>query len=153
MARPDKLSKLVAVFDHFHNAIAQLDDPKAQRLVANWAGIRHRYIEPSGAPRSAFAAGMEQGLRETPELLQSMRPDARKCAVQALTSATSAHFPDFLAKDAERIAKIKERGSIRGEKEFYLVRHKVDLLEGEPSHAEELHLLYALVEKFESRGA
>lgn len=153
MTRADKLSKLVAVFDQFHDSIARLDDPKAKRLVENWACIRHQYVEPSSAPRSAFAAGMEQGLRETPMLLQSMRPEARKFAVQALASATSTHFPDFLTKDTERLAKIKERGSIRGEREFYLVRYQIDLLEGEPSQVEELKFLYALVDNFESRGS
>jgi hypothetical protein len=152
LARTDKLTKLVAVFDQFHEAIARLDNPTAKHLVENWARIRHQYVQPSGAPRSAFASGMEQGLRETPVLLQSMRPEARKCAVQALAAAISAHYPDFLDKDAERLAKIKTRGSIRGENEFYLVRHHVDLLEGEPSQKEELRLLYELVDRFVGRG-
>ena len=85
-------------------------------------------------------------------LLQSMHSEARKCAVQALAAATSAHYPDFLVMDAERLAKIMTRGSIRGESEFYLVRHHVDLLEGEPSQEEELRLLYELVDRFEDRG-
>jgi len=85
-------------------------------------------------------------------LLQSMSPEARKYAVQALATATSEHYPDFLIKDAERLAKIRERGSIRGEKEFRLIRQHVDLLEGEPSQNKELQLLYALVDRFESRG-
>lgn len=152
MARIDKLTKLVAVLDQFYEAIARLDDPMAKRLVENWAGIRHQYEEPSDVPRSAFASGMEQGLRETPMLLQSMHPEARKCAVQALAAATSAHYPDFLIRDAERLAKIKARGSIRGENEFYLVRHHVDLLEGDPTQEEELRLLYELVDRFEGRG-
>lgn len=152
MARTDKLTKLVAVFDQFHEAIARLDDPTARRLAENWAGIRHQYVEPSGTPRSAFASGMEQGLRETPLLLRSMHPEARKCAAKALAAATSAHHPDCLNKNAERLAKIKARGSIRGENEFYLVRHHVDLLEGEPSQEEELRLLYGLVDRFEGRG-
>lgn len=152
MARADKLAKLVAVFDEFHQALAEIDDAKAQRLVENWAGIRRQYVEPSGAPRSAFAAGMEQGLRETPMLLQSMHSESRKTAARALAAATLAHYPDFLVKDAERLAKIKARGSIRGENEFYLVRHQVDLLEGEPSQGEELRQLYELVDRFEGRG-
>jgi hypothetical protein len=138
MERSDKLTKLIAVFDQFHDAIARLDDPTAKRLVENWAGVRHQYATPAVAPRSALAAGMEQGLRETPMLLQSMRSEARKYAVQALAAAISAHYPAFLLKDAERLAKIKARGSIRGENEFYLVRHQVDLLEGEPSRKEDL---------------
>lgn len=152
MARVNKLTKLVAVFDQFHEAIARLDDPMAKRLVENWARIRHQCVEPSDVPRSAFAFGMEQGLRETPMLLQSMHPEARKCAVQALAAATSAHYPDFLIRDAERLAKIKAHGSVRGENEFYLVRHHVDLLEGDPSQEEELRLLYELVDRFEGRG-
>lgn len=151
LARIDKLTKLVAVFDQFHEAIARVDDPTAKRLVENWAGIRHQYLEPAGAPRSALASGMEQGLRETPMLLQSMHPEARKCAVQALAAATLAHYPDFINKDAVRLAKIKARGSIRGENEFYLVRHHVDLLEGEPSQEQELRLLYELMDRFEGR--
>jgi hypothetical protein len=152
LARADKLTKLVALFDQFHKTIAQLDDPTAKLLVENWDCIRQEYVEPSCAPRSAFASGMEQGLRETPMLLQSMHEEARKFAVQALAAATSSHYPGFLEKDAERLAKIKARGSIRGENEFYLVRHHVDLLEDEPSQKKELQLLYELVGKFEGRG-
>ena len=151
MARTDKLTKLVAVFDQFHEAIARFDDSTAKRLTEYWAGIRHKYVEPSGSPRSAFASGMEQGLREMPMLLRSMPPEARKCAAQALAAATSAHYPDFLKKDTERIAKIKARGSIRSESEFYLVRHLVDLLEGEPNQEKELRLLHELMDRFEGR--
>lgn len=153
VTRSDKLGKLVAIFDQFHFAIAKLDDPMAQRLVVNWAGIRHQYDQPTIAPRSALASGMEQGLRETPMLMQSMQPEARKHAVQALAAATSAHYPDFLVKEADRLAKIKMRGSIRGEGEFHLVRHQIDMLEGEPGQEQEqeLRLLYELAEKFEGR--
>jgi len=152
LARTDKLTKLVAVFDQFHEVIARLDDPTAKRLVENWAGIQHQREQPSVAPRSAVASGMEQGLRETPMLLSSMPPEARKYAVHALAAAISAHYPDFLNQEAERFAKIKARGSIRGENEFYLVRHHVDLLESEPSQGKELRLLYELVDRFEGQG-
>ncbi|MBI3348187.1 MAG: hypothetical protein HY020_13385 [Burkholderiales bacterium] len=72
MARIDKLTKLIAVFDQFHSAIEALDNPVAARLSASWTGIRSNYLAPTEAPRSAYAAGMEQGLRETPLLLGSM---------------------------------------------------------------------------------
>jgi len=152
LPRIDKLTKLIALFDQFHQAIGRLDDPMAKRLVENWAGIRHQYAESCGAPRSALASGMEQGLRETPMLLQSMPPETRKRATQALAAATCAYCPDFLAKDAERLAKIKARGSIRSENEFYLVRHRVDQLEGDPGQDEELRLLHELADRFEGRG-
>ncbi|MDT4329304.1 hypothetical protein ACQE3E_07195 [Methylomonas sp. MED-D] len=152
MTRVDKLTRLVAVFDQFHNAIAALDDPLAKQLTGNWAGLRNQYVTPNGAPRSAFVAGMEQGLRETPMLLQSMRSETRKLAAEALAAAITTHYPEFLTKDAARLEKITARGSIRGENEYYLVRHHIDILEGEPSREEELRLLYELVDRFEARG-
>lgn len=151
MERRDKLAKLVAVFDQFHDAIADLEDPQAKSLVQNWVGIREQYVMPTVAPRSAFAAGMEQGLRETPMLLRSMQPDTRKSAALALAAAISENYPDFLEKDTERIAKVKTRGSIRGESEFYLIRHHVDVLEGAPGNEEELRKLNVLLDGFESR--
>jgi hypothetical protein len=150
--RLDKLARLIAVFDQFHNDIALLDDPRAKQLAGNWARLRDQYATPVGAPRSAFAAGMEQGLRETPMLLRSMRPESRKLAADALAAAITTHYAEFFAKDAIRLEKIKARGSIRSENEFYLVRHNIDLLEGEPSREEELRLLYRLVDRFEARG-
>ena len=152
MARIDKLTRLVAVFDQFYTAIGLLDDSVAEQLAGNWTSVRNRYVSPEGAPRSAFAAGMEQGLRETPMLLGSMRPEARKVASEALATAITAHYPEFLAKDAARLDKIKVRGFIRSENEFYLVRHHVDVLEGELGREAELARLYELVGRFEARG-
>lgn len=151
LVRSDKLAKLIEVFEHFHGGIAKLDDPTAKRLVDNWTGIRDQYVTATVAPRSALAAGMEQGLREAPILVQSMQPEARKCASHALAAATSAHYPAFLAKEAERLAKIKTRGCIRGEAEFYFVRHRIDLLEGDPKQEEELRLLHELTDRFEGK--
>jgi hypothetical protein len=152
VARVDKLSRLVAVFDQFHKAIAQLDDPLAKQVAANWASLRDRHVTPEGIPRSALTAGMEQGLRETPMLLGSMRPEARKLAANALAAAITVHYPEFLSKDAARLEKVKARGSIRGESEYYLVRHHVDILEGHSGREEELRVLYELVDRFEARG-
>lgn len=151
MARIDKLSKLIAVFDQFHTAIAPLGDSIAKQLADNWANIRNRYVNPEGASRSAFAAGIEQGLRELPMMLGSMQVEARRDAAEALAAAIVAHYPEFLAKDAARLDKIKGRGFIRSESEFYLVRHHVDLFEGEPGREEEVALCYKLVNHFEAR--
>lgn len=152
MAHPDKLAKLVAVFDQFHASVAQLDDPTAKRLAESWAALRHEYVSPTGAPRSAFATGMEQGLREMPMAMQRLPPRLRTRAAQALANAISAHCPEFLVKEEQRLAKIKARGHIRSESEFHLVRHHVDVLEGEPDREQELRQLYELVNRFEVRG-
>lgn len=109
-------------------------------------------MNPIDAPRSALAAGLEQGLREMPTLLKSIHPEARKRAIEALSAAIVARYPDFLAKDAERLARIRARGAIRSENEYYLVRHHVDLLELRPQQEEDLRLLYELIDRFEASG-
>ena len=85
-------------------------------------------------------------------LLKSIPPEARKRAIEALSAAIVARYPDFLAKDAERLARIRARGAIRSENEYYLVRHHVDLLELRPHQEEELRLLYELIDRFEASG-
>lgn len=99
LVRTDKLTKLIAVCDLFFDAIARLDDPTAKALVENWTHVRHQYVNPIGAPRSALAAGMEQGLREMPMLLKSIPPEARKRAIEALSAAIVTRYPDFFAKE------------------------------------------------------
>lgn len=147
----DKLAKLIAVFDQFNDCLAVLDDAAAQELSTNWSGIRDQYARPGSIPRSALASGMEQGLREIPTLLESLGPRDRKRASDALESALAAHYPSFLAKDAKRLEKIRTRGFIRGEAEYYLVRHQIDMLEGEASQKDQLQKYYEMVDRFETR--
>lgn len=153
MARPDKLAKLLAVFEHFHNSIALLDDPIAKRLIENWARVRYQCVTPEGVSRATLAAGMEQGLREMKALMEPMPADVRRWAVLALAEATATHYADLLVKDAERLAKIWARGFIRGNNDYYLIRHQVDLLEGVAAQEQELRVLYGLIDAFEGRGA
>src|SRR5258706_552113 len=103
MTRVDKLSKLVAVFDQLQEMLLRIDDPVAVRLAENWTSQRDRYVNPEGAPRSTFASGMEQGIRETPMLLRGMAPGTRELAARALADAISAHYPELMLKDAARL--------------------------------------------------
>ena len=152
MPRQNKLSKLVAVFDALHAALATVDDKVALQLCENWKKVRTKYVEPSGKhPRSTLASGMEQGLREIPLLLEPMSRVARAEAAKALAAAVIAHYPDFIAKDLARLEEIKSRGRIRGENEFHLARHQVDLLEGDASRTAELQEWYRLIDAFEAR--
>jgi hypothetical protein len=153
MPRSDKLSKLVAVYDEFQLALNSLEDGKATLLRENWPKVRGAYANPIvGMPRSALAAGMEEGLRETPMLFRSMEPVARAIVGKALAMAIETHYPEFASKDAARLEKIVNREYIRGENEYYLVRHRIDVLEGDETRLPELGQWYVLIEKFEARS-
>ena len=150
MTRHDKLTRLVAVFDQFYAALTSSNEVRAKRLVEAWATARPSYIDPKAGPRSAYATGMEQALREMPMLLSSLGADDRKVAARALSAAIGAHYPDFAAKDAQRLEKIKARGRVLGESEYSLVRHQIDVLEADPSRTGELQAYYALVDGYEA---
>lgn len=153
MSRTDKLSKLVALYDDLHSELATVEDERTLQLCESWKKARPIYAEPTGEhPRSALATGMEQGLRETPMLLKSLPPAMRAHAAKALDRAIAIHYPEFSAKEEARLEKIKARGRIRGENEFYLARHQVDVLEGNAQRREEIEKWYALVDEFEARG-
>jgi hypothetical protein len=58
-------------------------------------------------------------------------------------------FPDFFAKIITKRNKIIERGKIRNEDEFYLIRDFVDELEGDHNHDQLLGKLYEMVDIFD----
>ena len=86
-----------------------------------------------------------------PDLIGEVDIQWRAAVSKALHDAVAAEYPEFLHLEAVRLEKVLARGKIRTEAEFYLVRHRIDVLEGEPELPEALRTLYALVEAFEAR--
>ena len=149
-----KLEKLIAVYEHFGQKIEAIPDPWASKLAKQSNAVRETVEktlgkEP-GATKSQFAAGLEQGLRDTPDFIAMISPEWRAQVAKALNSAVMIAYPEFLAKDAERLEKIRNRGKIRTESEYYLIRHKIDVLEGS-GDTELLTEFYALVDSFGSK--
>ena len=87
-----------------------------------------------------------------PNLISEVDVQWRWAVSRALHEALAAEYPKFLALDAKRLERILARGKIRTETEFYLVRHQIDVLEGEPELGEELRKLCALVDAYEANA-
>jgi hypothetical protein len=135
-----------------HSKFAEIDDDQCRNLVANWQQVRGKYYEllsrpETGVTKSKVAAGLEQGLNEIPLILATASPRARA----AFNDALVGHYPEFLETQLLRLRKVIERGSIRSEREFYLSRHAIDLLEGDSASRSMLQQLYELVGRYESR--
>ena len=149
-----KLEKLIAVYEHFGQEIEAIPDPWASNLAkqsnAVRATVEKTLGKEPGATKGQFAAGLEQGLRDTPDFIAMISPEWRSQVAKALNSAVLTAYPEFLAKDAERLEKIRSRGKIRTESEYYLIRHKIDVLEG-GGDTELLTEFYALVDSFGSK--
>jgi len=151
-----KSEKLIAAYAGFARAISAIPDEKAWELCQVAAGVtafvaevRSRDPKPTS---SQIATGLEQGLREMPDLIGGVDIQWRGAVSKALHDAITAEYPEFLRLEAARLEKVMARGKIRTEAEFYLVRHRIDVLEGEPELSEQLRNLYALVEAFEARA-
>ena len=150
-----KLEKLIAVYEHFGQEIEAIPDPWASKLAKQSNAVRASAERTLGkefcATKGQFAAGLEQGLRDTPDVIAMVSPEWRANVAKALNRAVLTAYPEFLAKDAERLAKIRTRGKIRTESEYYLIRHKIDVLEGS-GDTELLTEFYALADSFGSKG-
>lgn len=100
--------------------------------------------------RSAMIGGMEQGLRETPVFFSTLPEAQRRVALQVFYRVVETHVPGLFKRDQDALKKIYVRGRIKNEIEWYLLRHRVDEIEGESSHASELERLYTLLGEYET---
>lgn len=154
LAEMTKFDRLTAVLDEFHRQLEGEQHEFIVRLRAGWALAKRGYsqaLQTGTVTKSVIASGIEQGIRETPLLLQALPEQVRVAASQALSSALQQHAPDVQAKEIERLEKIVARGKIKRESEYYLVRHHIDALEGTPGDSALLSTLYALEDAFQSQ--
>jgi hypothetical protein len=150
-----KTEKILSAYERFGIAIAGINDEHAQMLHKASDGARAFVSEVRAKnPKittSQASAGLEQGLRETPQLILAVAPEWRTQVSKAFHDALMLEYPEFLALEAERLNKVLARGKIRSEAEYYLVRHEIDMVEGDLYRRDELKVLYALVDAFEAR--
>lgn len=150
-----KLQKLVAAYERFGAEIAGVPDAWAERLhivSSGVAGFASDNLSRRDTKPGELAAGLEQGLRETPDLSAAVAPEYRPKVAAAFYRAVTAEYPDFFNKDAKRLDKVLARGRIRTEPEFYLVRHFLDTLEGVPQATSTVQQLYELLGAYEARA-
>ena len=151
-----KLEKLVAVYECFGNAISVIPDEWAEKLSKSSKSVSVMYSSVTSGERkinrSEMASGLEQGLRDTPDFIAMVSPQWRVQVAKSYRLAIEQKYPEFLAEDEQKLIKIRERGRINTESEYYLVRHLVDVHEGNLVSAPLLHELYLLIDKYGSKA-
>jgi hypothetical protein len=152
--RRTQFDALVSVYDRFDQVLRSYPEPRTEALVTNWsnwkAQVNAELQQPTvKVPRSQLAAGLKQGLRDLPDMLVQVSPMTRLALLKALRAIVEEEVPGFFAKDAQRITQIVRRGRIRTESEWDVMRHRVDEIEGDLEHAEEMKTLYTLLDRYE----
>jgi len=100
--------------------------------------------------RSALVAGLEQGLREIPLLLSDLPEVERRLALKTFRRVVESNTAGFFKRDQEALDKIVARGKIKNEGEWYLIRHRVDEIEGNSPQSPQLTALYKLIVAYEN---
>lgn len=151
-----KLQKIIAVYERFGADIASVPDAQAKMLHRTSMGAGKwvaDLLSKDPAPRpSEIASGMEQGLRDTADFIRSVAMEWRATVMKAFHAAVSMEYPEFHSKDRQRLGRVLARKKIRTEAEFYLIRHQVDVLEGETGSDALVKVLYALIDDYEARA-
>jgi len=97
-----------------------------------------------------MVAGLEQGLRETPYLLAVLADHDRRYAVGVFRRIVESCLDGFFEREIETLKKVTSRARIATRREWDVVRHRVDEIEGNASYVSELALLYSMLDAYES---
>lgn len=150
-----KYDKLFAVFEALTKQLQLIPDEKLQVyvgfLIQMPEQLNQILASNKGVTKSKLATGLEQALREAPETFSNLNPTVRLSALKALNASIQKEFPEFSEKSKGKIEKILNRGRIRNEAEYFLIRSEVDSLEGFDNQHKLLMQYYDLIDKFEAR--
>ena len=142
------------VWDRFAEELVRSGHRHAIAIAQSWETSKEKYANflsdpASKVTRSQIGTGMKQGLRALPLMLSECPADVREPLLEGLGKIIREEAPEFFQEDEISLAKVLKRGRIRGENEFYLIRHRVDEIEGREEHRNELAGLHKLLDQFE----
>lgn len=151
-----QLLLLIKAYDHLYESLIALNHPTLIKLSDAWMKARSVYIgvvegRIQNAKPSMLVKGLEQGLRDLNNILNSLPMDVKVEALNIYRELLNTELPNLVSQDDLLVKKIIARGKILNEKEYYLIRGIVDLLEREGS-LEELKSFYSLIDKYEIKG-
>lgn len=150
-----KFTQLVDAYGQLAFELRALGSASLGELADTWDDAlkqMHAMLSEKNPPytRSVMVGGLEQGLRDTPVFFSTLPEAQRYAALKMYRRVIEAHVPDFFKRDEDVLRKVLARGRVKNENEWYLLRHRVDEIEGEPSHASELERLYTLLGDYET---
>lgn len=109
----------------------------------------------SDALRQAYERGHLRGLRmaynDPVEMTRAANVPQRRLLDARLRKEENVSLGALNTKTVERIDRIRARGRITSEEQYYLVREHVEFIAGDPNHAGEARELLGLLDAYEQR--
>jgi hypothetical protein len=152
--RRSQFDALSTLWDRLSNELMKLPDPTAVSIAQGWTTAKVQYAAWLADPqskitRSALVGGMKQGLRDMQLVLQGLPTRIREPAISVFRCIVEEEVPGFFAYERAKLARVVERGRVRNEDEWYLIRHRVEEIEGNDAHWKELSTLWELLDRYE----
>jgi hypothetical protein len=118
-------------------------------LVSDLADIGpHLKNALNGAFELQDVRAMRIAVRDLVALLTTLPPARRREVVRAVEKDTGAALPGLEQSDAKAAAEILQRGRIRNDREYYLLRSHLDRLEASPARVSEGAAALRLLETY-----
>ncbi|WP_020183554.1 hypothetical protein [Methylotenera sp. 1P/1] len=145
-----KLDELTSAYRELAIQFKGANSPSLTQLAEALTNGIDQLEAIKGVKASALVAGLEQGLREIPMSLSHLPKVERLAAYKLYRHAVEANANSFFRSEAEHLSKIVARGKIKGENEWHIVRHQIDLLEQSSPSSSELSVFYRLADAYEA---
>lgn len=133
------------------------------RLLGVYAGFLRQELRPEHA--ALLEEGIEKAYRAKSLSGVRMGRDDMVAMTDALTAPQLRQLDGMLREQAgtsldalqtrrlARIAKVRERGRIANDEQYYLVRERIEQIWDDPGRADELHALQSVLTAYEERRA
>ena len=150
-----KLNKLIHTYEKLGKELRELNLTELEAVLKSWemslSQINSEVNNPESSIKpSQFVSGLEQGLIETPLNLADLADEKRRSALRVFYRVVESNIPDFFEKTYLRLAEIISLGKIKTENDWYVVRNRIDEIEGLDKSENELSSLYNLINDYEN---
>ena len=112
-----------------------------------------RRAAPAGVPRRSLSAGMRQGLDDVLTMVGHLSGAQIRAVAAELRSRHHMELDSLQQRRLRRVAAVRARGRIASDAQWYLIRSRIDEIEGLDTHAEEREALQHLADAYEFRHA
>lgn len=151
--RKTKFDLYFEICQRLVTALSNIDSARLSTIVDSYSKAVDQISEwvseeKNPVPKSAIAKGLEQGVNDLPMLIDDLEPPIRSAALTAYWAALDSVIPDYAERLSKNIQRILKRGYIKSESEFYLLRNRLDKIEG--SGSEEESVIDQLLAQYET---